>query len=190
MKVQKSMKAATYAELKVVAKEIGIPYVGVPITELKARIKQKTQVDWIEVDGVEPIPETPGKVHYEDNTDDEGNPIPPVPTEVTNENNKNQTKMKNKKAAKAKAPKKAEIAKKAPAKKAAVKKEVQKAELKNLKDYPEAVQKIVKDKDKTKSDKVKELDKKGLQRGEIAHIMDIRYQHVNNILHGPWKKSA
>jgi hypothetical protein len=42
---------------------------------------------------------------------------------------------------------------------------------------------------KTKSAVVRFLDSEGLKRGEIAKLLNIRYQHVRNILVTPLKKT-
>lgn len=41
---------------------------------------------------------------------------------------------------------------------------------------------------KTKSAVIKYLASKGMSRGDIARFLDIRYQHVRNVLTAPVKK--
>lgn len=43
-------------------------------------------------------------------------------------------------------------------------------------------------KDTTKSQKIRELDSLGLTRSQIAKVLNIRYQHVRNVLITPLKK--
>ena len=40
----------------------------------------------------------------------------------------------------------------------------------------------------TKSAKIRYLDKKGFSRGDISRILNIRYQHVRNVLITPLSK--
>lgn len=40
----------------------------------------------------------------------------------------------------------------------------------------------------TKSQKIRALNAEGLSRGQIANILEIRYQHVRNVLITPIKK--
>jgi len=42
---------------------------------------------------------------------------------------------------------------------------------------------------KTKSAVIRFLHKEGLKRGEIAKLLDIRYQHVRNVLVTPLKRT-
>lgn len=40
----------------------------------------------------------------------------------------------------------------------------------------------------TKSEAIRDLASKGISRGQIAQLLDIRYQHVRNVLTKPLKK--
>lgn len=42
----------------------------------------------------------------------------------------------------------------------------------------------------TKSSKIRTLNSKGHSRADIARFLDIRYQHVRNVLVQPLKKKA
>jgi hypothetical protein len=42
----------------------------------------------------------------------------------------------------------------------------------------------------TTSAKIRYLDSKGMKRGEIAKKLEIRYQHVRNVLITPLKKTS
>ena len=41
----------------------------------------------------------------------------------------------------------------------------------------------------TKSAVIRHLDSQGVKRGEIAKLLDIKYQHVRNVLITPLKKT-
>ena len=42
----------------------------------------------------------------------------------------------------------------------------------------------------TTSGKIRYLDKKGLSRGDISRVLNIRYQHVRNVLTQPLKSQG
>jgi len=42
----------------------------------------------------------------------------------------------------------------------------------------------------TKSSRIRYLNEKGYTRAQIAHILNIRYQHVRNVLITPLKKGG
>ena len=196
MKKTIPLKDALYENLKARAIELNIPVVGVPITELRGRIKAAQDgVDTIEIETDE-ISE-PHKMTREDmladkpstNLPAEGAPNHVASTvtesnETTNNNSNNSktNQMSTTKKAGSKKSAKTKTAKVAKAKKPAAEK---KAPLKPLKDYPQKVQEIVHRKDATKADRIRDLEKAGLSYSEMAHVMSVRYQYIRNIL-TPW----
>lgn len=193
---------ATYQQIKNRAIELGIKVIGVTMVALKSQIKFKQDgVDTIEVEaGQEPeIKVEAGKKQAAPKKEKQTNKVEPVPTtayimpdEDLTPEEESEMKKKTKKA-----PAKKTAAKKAPAKKAAAKKEkapavkkekkakvkkvVEKAPVKQLEDYSQAIQKIVAQ-DGTKADKIRALAKKELSRSEIAFLLGIKYQFVRNVL--------
>ena len=59
----------------------------------------------------------------------------------------------------------------------------------HIESYNNEIESIVKDQKMTKSNKIRTLYALGTTRSQIAKLLEIRYQHVRNVLVTPLKKS-